>query len=79
MIYSKQTKNEYIIMQLAVIDDLIQESKSQIEQSEPCTSLDRITKTLYVLGFVDCAFQAELISKADYEDFKAQINDLRMG
>ena len=61
------------------IDDLIQESKSQIEQSEPCTQLERITKTLYVLGFVDCAFHAELISKADYEDFKAQINDLRMG
>ena len=79
LIYSKQTKNEYIIMQLAVIDDLIQESKSQIEQSEPCTQLERITKTLYVSGFVDCAFQAELISKADYEDFKAQINDLRMG
>ena len=66
-------------MQLAVIDDLIQESKSQIEQSELCTQLERITKTLYVSGFVDCAFQAELISKADYEDFKAQINDLRMG
>ena len=34
----KQTKSEYIIMQLAVIDDLIQESKSQIEQSEPCNN-----------------------------------------
>ena len=33
-------------MQLAAIDDLIQESKSQIEQSEPCTQLERITKPL---------------------------------
>jgi|GEM_PF-6350313 len=66
-------------MQLAVIDGLIQDSKNLIEQSEPCTPLERITKTLYVLGFVDFAFHAELISKADYEDFRAQINDLRMG
>ena len=50
-------------MQLAVIDDLIQESKSQIEQSEPCTQLERITKLLECQVFVDCAFQAEFISR----------------
>ena len=58
----KTDKNEYIIMQLAVIDDLIQESKSQIEQSEPCT-IRANNKTLYVSGFVDCAFQAELSAR----------------
>ena len=66
-------------MQLAVIDDLIQESKSQIEQSEPCTQLERITKLFMCQAFVDCAFQAELISKADYEDFKAQIKRFKNG
>jgi hypothetical protein len=45
-------------MQLAVIDDLIQESKSQIEQSEPCTQLERITKTLYVGSSQETEFKA---------------------
>ena len=64
-------------MQLAVIDDLIQESKSQIEQSEPCTQLERITKTLYVSGFIDCARKAQVISEKEYQAFKAQVLELK--
>ena len=62
-------------MQLAVIDDLITQYKAVINKYP-----DNAEKSIgYLSGFIDCARQAELISKADYEDFKAQINDLRMG
>ena len=64
-------------MQLCVIDDLIKQSADQIAQSEPCTNLQRVIKTLYVSGFIDCAYIAELISKSDYEDFKAQVLELQ--
>ena len=64
----KTDKRQDIIMQLAVIDDLIQESKSQIGQSEPCTQLEN-NKNLCVRLCWLC-FSEELISKADYEDFK---------
>ena len=66
-------------MQLAVIDDLIQESKSQIEQSEPQNTIRENNKNPMCQVLLIVPFQAESISKADYEDFKAQINDLRMG
>ena len=33
-------------MQLCVIDDLIKQSADQIAQSEPCTNLQRVIKTL---------------------------------
>ena len=75
MIYSKQTKNEYIIMQLAVIDELITQHKNIVKKYPD----NKEKSASYLTGFIDCARQAELISKADYEDFKAQINDLRMG
>lgn len=64
-------------MQLAVIDDLITVAKQQIEQNAPISKLDRINKTLYVLGFVDCAYKCEVISKADYDDFIAAITAIR--
>ena len=62
-------------MQLAVIDDLIEQQKAIIRKYPD--NKDKVIA--YLSGFIDCAFQAELISKADYEDFKAQINALRMG
>ena len=64
-------------MQLAVIDDFINQSADQIAQSEPCTHLQRVTKTLYVSGFIDCAYIAELISKSDYDEFKTKVLELQ--
>ena len=64
-------------MQLAVIDDLITQHKAIIKKYPDDDT--RKKSFAYLSGFIDCARQAELISKADYEDFKAQINDLRMG
>jgi len=64
-------------MQLCVIDDLIKQAADQIAQSEPCTHLQRVIKTLYVSGFIDCAYRAELIGKSDYEEFKAQVLELQ--
>ena len=61
-------------MQLCVIDDLIKEAADQIA---PCTHLQRVIKTLYVSGFIDCAYKGELISKSDYEEFKAQVLELQ--
>ena len=63
-------------MQLCVIDDLIKQSADQIAQSAPCTHLQRVIKTLYVSGFIDCARQAQVISEADFEAFKAQVLEL---
>ena len=64
-------------MQLCVIDDLIKQSADQIAQSAPCTNLQRVIKTLYVSGFIDCAYIAELISKSDYEEFKTKVLELQ--
>ena len=58
-------------MQLAVIDDLIEQQKTVINKYPD----NKEKSAAYLTGFIDCARQAELISKADYEDFKAQIND----
>ena len=64
-------------MQLCVIDDLIKQSADQIAQSEPCTNLQRVIKTLYVSGFIDCAYKGELISKSDYDEFKTKVLELQ--
>ena len=64
-------------MQLCVIDDLIKEAADQIAQSAPCTHLQRVIKTLYVSGFIDCAYRAELIGKSDYDEFKTKVLELQ--
>ena len=64
-------------MQLCVIDDLIKQSADQIAQSEPCTNLQRVITTLYVSGFIDCAYKGELISKSDYDEFKTKVLELQ--
>jgi len=60
-------------MQLAVIDDLIEQQKTIINKYP-----DNAPKAIaYLSGFIDCAYKGELISKSDYEDFKAQVLELQ--
>ncbi len=61
----------------SVFHILIKQSADQIAQSAPCTNLQCVIKTLYVSGFIDCAYKGELISKSDYEEFKAQVLELQ--
>ena len=59
-------------MQLAVIDDLIEQQKAIINKYP-----DNAPKAIaYLSGFIDCAKQAQVISNADYEAFTAQVLEL---
>ena len=59
-------------MQLAVIDDLIEQQKTIINKYP-----DNAPKAIaYLSGFIDCARQAQVISEADFEAFKAQVLEL---
>ena len=60
-------------MQLAVIDDLITQQQNIIKQYP-----DNAPKAIaYLSGFIDCARKAQIISKSDYEEFKAQVLELQ--
>lgn len=59
-------------MQLCVIDDLIEQQKTIINKYP-----DNAPKAIaYLSGFIDCARQAQVISEADFEAFKAQVLEL---
>ena len=60
-------------MQLAVIDDLIEQQKTIINKYPD----NREKAIAYLLGFIDCAKQAQVISNADYEAFTAQVLELK--
>ena len=60
-------------MQLCVIDDLIEQQKTIINKYP-----DNAEKSIaYLSGFIDCARQAQVISEADFEVFKAQVLELK--
>ena len=59
-------------MQLAVIDDLITQQKSIVKKYPDNTE----KSAAYLSGFIDCARQAQVISEADFEAFKAQVVEL---
>ena len=59
-------------MQLAVIDDLIEQQKTIINKSP-----DNTPKAIaYLSGFIDCARKAQVISEKEYQAFKAQVLEL---
>ena len=59
-------------MQLAVIDDLIEQQKTIINKYR-----DNAPKALaYLSGFIDCARKAQVISEKEYQAFKAQVLEL---
>ena len=59
-------------MQLAVIDDLITQQKAIVKRYP-----DNAPKAIaYLSGFIDCARQAQVISEADFEAFKAQVLEM---
>ena len=59
-------------MQLAVIDDLIEQQKTIINKYP-----DNAPKAIaYLSGFIDCARQAQVISEADFEAFTVQVLEL---
>ena len=59
-------------MQLAVIDDLIEQQKTIIRKYP-----DNKDKAIaYLLGFIDCARKAQVISDKEYQAFKAQVLEL---
>ena len=59
-------------MQLAVIDDLIEQQKTIIRKYPD----NREKAIAYLLGFIDCAKQAQVISEKEYQAFKAQVLEL---
>ena len=59
-------------MQLAVIDDLIEQRKTIIRKYPD----NREKAIAYLLGFIDCAKQAQVISEKEYQAFKAQVLEL---
>jgi len=60
-------------MQLAVIDDLIEQQKTIINKYP-----DNAEKSIaYLSGFIDCARKAQIISEKEYQAFKAQILELQ--
>ena len=60
-------------MQLAVIDELITQHKNIVKKYP-----DNKEKSAdYLTGFIDCARQAQVISEADFEVFKAQVLELK--
>ena len=59
-------------MQLCVIDDLIEQQKAIINKYP-----DNKDKAIaYLLGFIDCARKAQVISEKEYRAFKAQVLEL---
>ena len=59
-------------MQLAVIDDLIEQQKAIINKYP-----DNAPKAIaYLSGFIDCARKAQVISEKEYQAFKAQVLEL---
>jgi len=60
------------IMQLCVIDDLITQQKSIVKKYPD----NKEKSAAYLSGFIDCARQAQVISEADFEAFKAQVVEL---
>ena len=61
-------------MQLAVIDDLITQHKAIIKKYPDDDT--RKKSFAYLSGFIDCARQAQVISEADFEAFKAQVLEM---
>ena len=61
-------------MQLAVIDDLITQHKAIVKKYPDDDTRKR--SAAYISGFIDCARQAQVISEADFEAFKAQVVEL---
>ena len=60
-------------MQLAVIDDLIEQQKTIINKYP-----DNAPKAIaYLSGFIDCARKAQVISEKEYQAFKAQVLELK--
>ena len=59
-------------MQLCVIDDLITQHKAVINKYPD----NKEKSAAYLSGFIDCARQAQVISEADFEAFKAQVVEL---
>ncbi len=62
-------------MQLAVIDDLIAQRKAIVKKYPDDDTRKR--SVAYLSGFLDCARQAQVISEADFEAFKAQVLELQ--
>ena len=60
-------------MQLAVIDDLITQQKAIVKKYPD----NKEKSAAYLSGFIDCARQAQVISEADFEAFKAQVLELK--
>ena len=59
-------------MQLAVIDDLINQQQNIIKQYP-----DNAPKAIaYLSGFIDCARKAQIISEREYQAFKAQVLEM---
>ena len=59
-------------MQLAVIDDLIEQQKTIINKYP-----DNAPKAIaFLSGFIDCARKAQVISEKEYQAFKAQVLEL---
>ena len=59
-------------MQLAVIDDLIEQQKTIINKYP-----DNAPKAIaYLSGFIDCARKAQVISEKEYQAFKAQVLEM---
>ena len=61
-------------MQLAVIDDLITQHKAIVKKYPDDDT--RKKSAAYLSGFIDCARQAQVISEADFQAFKAQVLEL---
>ena len=60
-------------MQLAVIDDLIEQQKTIINKYP-----DNAEKSIaYLSGFIDCARKAQVISEKEYQAYKAQVLELK--
>lgn len=60
-------------MQLAVIDDLIEQQKNIINKYP-----DNAPKAIaYLTGFIDCARKAQVISEKEYQAFKVQVLELQ--
>ena len=60
-------------MQLAVIDELITQHKNIVKKYPD----NKEKSASYLTGFIDCARQAQVISEADFEVFKAQVLELK--
>ena len=61
-------------MQLAVIDDLINQQKAIVKRYPDDDT--RKGSFAYLSGFIDCARKAQIISEKEYQAFKAQVLEL---